>query len=158
MLQRKCAYYSCKNASSTLAYFWVAVGIVSQQSGACIFVRGFGRALFLLSKGGIQMSNEGIARFTRLPQRIQDLDRKNSETTEHSYRIIIRLRLETLEFVRFTTNMSARRWDIEAYEKLCFSGNPFNCILVYPAGFEVEGILVVPDEDTGVAYAAHVYM
>lgn len=71
------------------------------------------------------MSSEGIARFTRLPRRIQDLDRPNAEATEHSYQIVIRIQLETLDYVRFTTNMNAHRWDIKAYGKLCSSGNPF---------------------------------
>ena len=102
------------------------------------------------------MSNEGKARFTYQPQRIQDLDRDDAEATEHCYEIVMHIMLETLDYVRFTTNMCARRRYFEAYEELCSSGDPFKCILVYPSGYEKEGILVVPGAEGAVAYAARV--
>ncbi len=101
------------------------------------------------------MSNKGTARFTHLPLRVQDLDRASADTADHSFEIVKRIALDTLEYIRFTLNMSVRRGYIDAYEGGNPSGGPFQCILLYPVGFENEGILVVPDEDCTVAYAAH---
>ena len=102
------------------------------------------------------MSNRGTARFTRLPRRVQDLDRVSADAADHSFEIVKRIALDTLEFIRFTLNMSVRRGFMNAYGGERSSSDPFPCILVYPDGFENEGILVVPDEDCTVAYAAHV--
>ena len=102
------------------------------------------------------MSNEGTARFTCFPQRVEDLDRATAEAADHYYEIVMRISLDVIDYVRFTSNMSVRRWYIDAYGGLCSSGDPFKCILVYPEGYETEGILIVPDENCVVAYAAHV--
>ena len=102
------------------------------------------------------MGDAGSARFTHLPQRVEDLDRYGVEASEHYYEIVMRIKLDTMDYVRFTSNMAVSRWYTEAYGGLCSSGDPFKCILVYPEGFEMEGVLIVPDADSVVAYAAHV--
>ena len=102
------------------------------------------------------MSDLGSARFTHLPRRIEDLDRNGVETSEHCYEIVMRIMLETMDYVRFTSNMAVSRWYTEAYGGLCSTGDPFKCILVFPEGYEKEGILIVPDAASVVAYAAHV--
>ena len=101
------------------------------------------------------MYNAGTARFTYQPQRIEDLDRTSFEAIEHSYEIVMRVQLETIDYVRFTSNMSVYREYLHSYEGLCSTGNTFKCILVFPEGFEAEGILVIPGSGSGVAYAAY---
>ena len=101
------------------------------------------------------MYNAGTARFTYQPQRIEDLNRTSVDASEHSYEIVMRVQLETIDYVRFTSNMSVHRNYLAPYEDLCSTENTFKCILVFPAGFEAEGILVIPDSSSGVAYAAY---
>ena len=101
------------------------------------------------------MYHAGTARFTCQPQRIEDLNRTSAEASEHSYEIVMRVQLETIDYVRFTSNMVAHRSYLTPYEDLCSTGNTFKCLLVFPEGFEAEGILVIPGSGSGVAYAAY---
>ena len=97
---------------------------------------------------------ENSALFLHFPRRVSDLRRPHLIDWEQPYTIVHRVFLTAIDYENFISDMTVQRDYLREAEALCTAGPVVRCILVRRKGRR-DGILVVPERDGGVAWAAY---
>ncbi|MEA4973605.1 MAG: hypothetical protein VB119_10615 [Candidatus Metalachnospira sp.] len=93
--------------------------------------------------------------FIRNPRRIDDLFRPNLMEEKQEYEIVKKIKLKTIDYENFITDMYADRQFIEDNADLCSEGDILRCLLICRRG-KNDGILVVPEMTAYVKWAAYI--
>ena len=101
------------------------------------------------------MQIEGRAFFVERPRRVEDLQIPHLIDRERPYRIVTAVQLPKIDYENFITDMLADRQFIEDYGKRCKAGDVWECLLVQQRG-HTDGVLVLPEQDCFVSWAAYV--
>ena len=75
---------------------------------------------------------------------MEDLKALHDINAEKDYEIVATVKLGTIDYENFITDMLADRQFLEDYADLCSEGDVWRCILVKQRG-QSSGVLVVPD-------------
>lgn len=100
------------------------------------------------------MRKKGKAYFVDFPRNVDDLKVLHDVAVEQKYEIVKIVRLSSIDYENFVTDMVADRQFIEDSCELCFIGKVWKCLLVQQQG-KSDGILVIPVDRRYVKYAAH---
>ncbi len=97
------------------------------------------------------------AYFVKYPSRIEHLLRLHPLTDERPFCIVGRVLLPRIDYENFITDMTVERQFLEKWAPLCRaqSGGVRPCVLVRQRGRR-DGVLVVPDREGFVIWAAYV--
>ena len=76
-------------------------------------------------------------------------------TDERPYEIVKTVTLGAIDYSNFITDMLADRAFIEENHDLCEKGKVWRCLLVRKRG-QNDGVLVMPEDDSYVGYAAYI--
>ena len=101
------------------------------------------------------MQIDGRAYFVERPRRLEDLQIPHLIDQERLYRIVATVELRKIDYENFITDMLADRQFIEDYGKRCKAGDVWECLLVQQRG-RTDGVLVLPEQDCFVSWAAYV--
>lgn len=100
------------------------------------------------------MNRKGRAYFIDFPRIMEDLKALHDINAEQDYEIVATVKLGTIDYENFITDMVADRQFIEDNCDLCSVGSVWKCLLVQQKG-EKDGVLVVPTDRCYVKYAAY---
>lgn len=90
------------------------------------------------------MKDYGYAFFVKNPRRAEDLIRPHSVEQEKEYKVVKTIRLSTIDYENFITDMLADRKFLEENSALCrHDGTVARCLKICRRGLN-ESILVVP--------------
>ena len=101
------------------------------------------------------MDKTGHAFFVDFPRRIEDLKKPNDIRLEQAYEVVKTIRLGSMDYENFITDMVADRQFIEDNHVLCSVGKVWKCLLVQGRGRK-GGILVMPVDQCYAKYAAYI--
>ncbi len=93
--------------------------------------------------------------FVRTPRTIRDLRKPHLPQTERPYEVVHTVQLDALDYENFTEDLLVDRQFIEDFGGLCSEGDIFRCLLVCQL-CKNEGILVMPELDAYVKWAAYI--
>lgn len=94
------------------------------------------------------------AYFLHFPRRVSDLRCPHLINRERPYAIVHRVILPAIDYENFINDMTVQRDYLRNMAGLCAMEPVVRCILVRQKSRR-EGILVVPEADGGVAWAAY---
>ena len=100
------------------------------------------------------MEAVGRTFFVRSPRRIEDLQTLHLVEKERPFEIVKTVKLATIDYENFITDMLADRQFIEDHAALCLKGPVWCCILVKQRG-RTDGVLVMPEDGCYVGWAAY---
>lgn len=100
------------------------------------------------------MKKTGHAFFVHRPATINDLQRPHPLEREQAYTIVKTIALGVIDYENFITDMLVDRQFIEDYADRCERGESWKCLYVHQRGCK-DGVLVMPDKDCYVKYAAY---
>lgn len=103
----------------------------------------------------IAMNKTGKAYFVPDPSRLDDLTVPHLTSDECPYEIVKTITLGTIDYGNFITDMLADRAFIEESHLLCEKGKVWRCLFVRKRGRN-DGVLVMPEDDTFVGWAAYI--
>ena len=101
------------------------------------------------------MQIDGRAFFVERPRRIEDLQILHLIDRERPYRIIATVELRKIDYENFVADMLVDRQFIEDHGQDCKAGEVWDCLLVRQRG-RTDGVLVLPEQDCFVSWAAYV--
>ena len=101
------------------------------------------------------MNITGRAYFVPDPSRLEDLIVLHMVSDERPYEIVRTITLDSIDYDNFITDMLADRAFIEENHDLCEKERVWRCLFVRKRG-QTDGILVMPEDDSYVGYAAYV--
>ena len=105
-------------------------------------------------KRGIPMPQTGYAYFVEKPRVLEDLTKPHLLEQERPFEVVKAVKLGTIDYENFITDMIADRQFIEDNADLCSKGEIWKCLLVQKRGSH-GGILVMPEDKCYVGYAAY---
>ncbi len=91
----------------------------------------------------------------RAPRRLEDLQIPHLIDCERPYRIVAKVKRQKIDGENFITDMLADRQFIEDHGQDCKAGDVWDYLLVQQRG-RTDGVLVLPDQDCFVSWAAYV--
>ncbi len=97
----------------------------------------------------------GTAYFVPDPSRLEDLQIPHSLDSETPYEIVKMIRLGSIDYGNFITDMLADRQFLEENTLLCEKSSIWKCLLVQKRG-ATDGVLVMPEDDGYVGWAAYI--
>ena len=100
------------------------------------------------------MLQTGYAYFAEDPRVLEDLMKPHLLEQEHPFKVVKTVKLRTIDYQNFVTDMIADRQFIEDSADLCSKAEIWKCILVQRRGSH-DGILVMPEDKCYVGYAAY---
>ena len=100
------------------------------------------------------MIKTGTAYFVKAPRRIEDLLALHVVEEEWAYEIVKQVKLATIDYENFITDMIADRQFIEDNAVHCSKDGTWHCILVQQHGRR-DGVLVIPENSCYVGWAAY---
>lgn len=100
------------------------------------------------------MPQTGYAYFVENPRVIEDLIKPHLLEQERPFEVVKTVKLRTIDYENFVTDMVADRQFIEDSADLCSKGEIWKCILVQKRGSH-DGVLVMPEDRCYVGYAAY---
>jgi len=95
------------------------------------------------------------AYFMRTPRTARDLFCPHLAEREREFEIVKDVGLEPIDYENFVTDMLADRQFIEDAAVLCGEGEIMKCLFVHRRG-RPDGILIVPESDAYVKWAAYI--
>ena len=95
------------------------------------------------------------AYFVQNPRRIEELRVPHLVTSEKHFEIVRTVTLGRIDYENFITDMLVERQFIEDNAAACRRGDIWKCLLVRQKG-KPGGILVMPEKDGFVGYAAYI--
>ncbi|MBQ9330951.1 MAG: hypothetical protein IJ221_08270 [Oscillibacter sp.] len=101
------------------------------------------------------MQIDGRAYFVERPRRLEDLQIPHLIDRERPYRIVATVELRKIDYENFITDMLADRQFIEDQGQDCKAGDVWDCLLVRQRN-RTGGVLVLPEQDCFVSWAAYV--
>ena len=101
------------------------------------------------------MNNTSKAYFVPDPSRLEDLIVPHLVSDELPYEIVKTITLGAIDYGNFITDMLADRDFIEENHDLCEKGKVWSCLFVRKRG-QSDGVLVMPEDDSYVGYAAYI--
>ena len=105
-------------------------------------------------KRGIPMPQTGYAYFVENPRVLADLMKLHLPEQERPFEVVKTVKLGTIDYENFITDMIADRQFIEDNADLCSKGEIWKCLLVQKRGSH-DGVLVMPEDKCYVGYAAY---
>lgn len=100
------------------------------------------------------MLQTGYAYFVEDPRVLEDLIKPHLLEKERPFEVVKIVKLRTIDYENFVTDMVADRQFIEDNADLCSKGDIWKCLLVQKRGSH-DGILVLPEGVCYVGYAAY---
>lgn len=94
--------------------------------------------------------------FVERPRRIEDLMVPHLVDKERPYRIVTSVQLTAIDYENFITDMLADRQFIEDYDRRCKKGEVWECLFVRSRG-QADGVLIMPEQDCFVGWAAYCF-
>lgn len=105
-------------------------------------------------KRGIPMPQTGYAYFVENPRVLADLMKLHLPEQERPFEVVKAVKLRTIDYENFVTDMVADRQFIEDITDLCSKDTVWKCLLVQKRGSH-DGVLVMPEDKCYVGYAAY---
>ena len=100
------------------------------------------------------MPQTGYAYFVDNPRVLEDLIKPHPLEQECPFEVVKTVKLGTIDYQNFVTDMVADRQFIEDSADLCYKGEIWKCLLVQKCGSH-DGVLVMPEDKCYVGYAAY---
>ena len=100
------------------------------------------------------MPQTGYAYFVDNPRVLEDLIKPHPLEQECPFEVVKTVKLGTIDYQNFVTDMVADRQFIEDSADLCSKGEIWKCLLVQKRGSH-DGVLVMPEDKCYVGYAAY---
>lgn len=101
------------------------------------------------------MNKTGAAYFVPDPSQLEDLVVPHLVSDERPYEIAKTITLGAIDYGNFITDMLADRAFIEENHDLCEKGETWRCLFIRKRGAS-DGVLVMPEDDAFVGWAAYV--
>lgn len=92
--------------------------------------------------------------FVRAPRTVRDLRRPYLEECTRDCEIVKTVALSHIAYENFEEDLTVGRQFIEENAALCLEGDTWKCLFVHERG-RTNGILVIPEEDACVKWAAY---
>lgn len=100
------------------------------------------------------MNQTGLAYFVPDPSRLEDLIVPHLIADERPYEIVATITLGAIDYGNFITDMLADRSFIEEHHAICGKGDVWRCLFIRKRG-QHDGVLVIPEDDSYVGWAAY---
>lgn len=100
------------------------------------------------------MLQTGYAYFVEKPRVLEDLTKPHPLEQERPFEVVKAVKLRTIDYENFVTDMVADRQFIEDSTDLCSKDTVWKCLLVQKRGSH-DGVLVMPEDKCYVGYAAY---
>lgn len=100
------------------------------------------------------MQQTGYAYFVMRPRILEDLIAPRPEEIRQAFEVVKVVKLNSIDYENFVTDMVADRQFIEDYAEICAKGDVWKCLLVQKRGRN-DGVLVMPDSGCFVGFAAY---
>ena len=101
------------------------------------------------------MNKTGKAYFVPDPSRLEDLTVPHLVSDERPYEIVKTITLGSIDYGNFITDMLTDRSFIEEHHELCEKGEVWRCLFIHKRG-QTAGVLVMPEDDCYVGWAAYI--
>ena len=98
----------------------------------------------------------GYAFFVERPRRIEDLMVPHPLEKERPYRTVTEIQLPAIDYENFITDMLVDRQFLSDHGRRCKKGEVWDCLLVRRRG-QPDGVLVMPEDDCFVGWAAYYF-